>query len=231
MQLRDAVRRHTDAPAIALFGRRVRMAMGGRNDEPDAAPTSTPLPPEVEFVGYAEDCLLVGHIRLDAARLSDLLNDHDEFELVDVRVESLAGDRAVEVHDVVVQRDELLAVHAVGPRGERERRVRTTQHPLALQVGPYEVHGYLHALPGVDPISSFRHRRTMVPLTEARIEYEQGGVRRRQRAATVVINRHQVDWVVEGDDDQVEMPDIPLTHASGPMLKDFTGNIVGADRG
>jgi hypothetical protein len=201
------------------------MVVGRRPEEALVETLAAPRPPEIEFVAYAEDCVLTGRVRLDAARLSDLLNDHDEFELVDVHVESLAGDRAVEVRDVVVARDELIVVHAVGPRGERERRVRTRQHPLALGLGPYEVRGYLHALPGVDPISSFRHRRVMVPLTEATIDYAATAGEPRS-ASVVVVNRHHVDWVVEASDDHIVMPDIPIVRQDkGVLAKDFTGSL------
>lgn len=215
---------------ITTVGRRLRLAMGKTPEsppEPDARSTAPARPPEFEFVAYAEDSLVTGHIRLDAARLSDLLNDHDQFELVGVHVESLGGDRVVEVQDVVVTRDELLVVQALGPRGERERRIRTRQHPLAMQLGPYHVGGYLHALPGVDPIASFRHRKPMVPLTDAWVEFELGGVRQRRRAGTFLVNRQQVDWVVEADEAEVDMPDLPVEPAKGPLVKDFTGDIVG----
>lgn len=213
-------------PAVELIGRRIRMVMGRSSGEPAIDEPVTIRPPEIEFIAYADDCLLTGHVRLEAARLSDLLNDHDEFELVDVRVESLDGDRTLEVRDVVVERDELLIVHVAGPRGERERRVRTRQHPLALGLGPYEVRGYLHALPGVDPISSFRHRRTMVPLTDAVIQYESAGARQQAAASVVVVNRHRVDWVIQTHDEHVEMPDIPLVLPErGILAKDFTGSL------
>ena len=215
---------------ITTVGRRLRLAMGKTPEqppEPDARSTAPALPPEVEFIGYAEDSVVTGHIRLDGARLSDLLNDHDQFELVGVQVESLAGDRTLEVQDIVVGRDELLAVQALGPRGERERRIRTRQHPLAIRLGPYHVRGYLHALPGVDPIASFRHRKPMVPLTDAWVEFELGGVRQRRRAGTFLVNRQQVDWVIEADEAEVDMPGLPVQPAKGALVKDFTGDIVG----
>jgi hypothetical protein len=193
-------------------------------EAPDAGnAVPPPKPSEIEFVAYAEDCLLTGYIRLGAARLSDLLNDHEEFELVDVHVESLVGEHALEVTDVVVRRDELLLVQAIGPRGDRARRVRTRQHPLEMQVGPYAVRGYLHALPGSDPVASFARRRVMVPLTDASIEYRAGGRWQHRAAATLVVNRHQVEWVVESVDDEAEMPDVSLHPAVGPLAKDFTG--------
>ncbi len=192
----------------------------------DEPPVSSALPPEVEFIGYAEDCLFRGHVRMAADRLTDLLNDHDEYELVDVLVEDLAGDRTVQLRDIVIARDELLLVHVVGPRGDRGRRVRTRQHPLAMQVGPYQVRGYIHALPGTDAVSSFRHRKPMVPLTEAWIDYLQGNAQQRRQVATVVVNRHQVDWVVEAQEAEVEMPDLFLQPDQGPLFKDFTGYVL-----
>jgi hypothetical protein len=215
---------------IETLGRRVRFSVGRRKQPTrmvEEVPPPEPAPTEHEFIAYAEDCLLVGHIRLGAARLTDLLNDHDEYELVDVEVIAIGADRAIDVTTAVVNRDEILLVHATGPRGSRERRTRTRQHPVAMQLGPYHVRGYIHALPGSDPIASFRHRKPMVPLTDAWVEYQDGKVRQRRRVATLVVNRHQVDWVVEAVDDEVEMPDIPLTAEKGTLAKDFTGSLFG----
>ena len=100
---------------------------------------------------YGEDCVLSGLVRMAADRLTDMLNEHDEYLLVNVLVEGLAGDRAVEVTEVLVRRDELFLVHAAGPRGNQDRRHRTRSHPVAVQLGPYHVRGYLHVLPGIDP--------------------------------------------------------------------------------
>lgn len=216
---------------IESIGRRLRLVLARERSaapieaEP-VAPAPT-LPPEVEFIGYAEDCLLMGHIRMDATRLTDLLNDHDEYQLIDVFVEGLVEDRAIQVPEVVVTREDLLMVHAIGPRGDRDRRVRTRQHPLAMQIGPYHVRGYLHALPGSDPVASFRHRKTMVPLTDAWVEYDQGPIRQRRRVATIVVNRRQVDWVAAVLDDEVELPDLPVQVDNGPLTKDFTGQVLG----
>jgi hypothetical protein len=215
---------------IQSFGRRLRIAFRW----PDHADTDRPRPssaspvlPEVEFIAYSEECLLSGRLRLDAERLSDMLNAHDEYQLVDVRVEPLDGAPAMEVREVLVRRDDLLLVHATGPRGSQARRQRTRQHPLAMQVGPYHLRGYFHALPGSDPVNALRRRKTMVPLTDAWIEYGLGGTRQRRRAGAVVLNREQLDWVVPALDDEVEVPDLPLQVEQGPLLKDFTGWING----
>lgn len=217
---------------IESLGRRLRVVfrrsagpdVAGR-DAPSLPPAAIPHP-EVEFVAYGEDCILSGRVRLDADRLTDMLNAHDEILLVDVLVERLAGGGAVEVKEVLVHRDELLLVHATGPRGNQARRQRTRLHPLGMQLGPYHVRGYLHALPGSDPLLAIRRRKAMVPLTEAWIEYGSGSIRQRRRVGAVVVNRETIDWVVPALDDEVEMPDLPLAAEKGPLVKDFTGSIL-----
>jgi len=215
---------------IRSLGRRLLVAFRRTDGEADGAippPLAAASLPEVEFVAYGEECLLSGRLRLDAERLTDMLNAHDEVQLVDVMVERLDGHPAVEVRQVLVRRDELLLVHATGPRGSLARRHRTRQHALAMQIGPYHIRGYVHALPGSDPVTSLRRRKTMVPLTDAWIEYAIGTTRERRRVAAVVVNREQIDWVVPALDDEVEMPDLPIAHEQGPLLKDFTGSIMG----
>jgi hypothetical protein len=194
--------------------------------EPDAAP-APPSVPDVDFVAYAEDCILSGRIGMAAERISDLLNAHDRFELVDVLVTPLGALSAIESRSIVVERDEILAVHASGPRGNAARRQRTRQHPIVVSVGPYEIHGYVHATPGADPIASFRRRKPMVALTDARILFTIMGQPQVQAAATVVVNRENVDWVVEGSQAEVLTLDLP-TGESGPLTKDFTGELFRA---
>jgi hypothetical protein len=212
---------------IQSIGRRLRVVFG----RSVAAATSGVAPAsaasgagqQVEFVAYGEDCLLSGVVHLASDRLTDMLNDHDEYQLVDVLVESLTGDRVVEEREVLVRRDELLLIHAAGPRGNQDRRHRTRSHPVAIQIGPYHIRGYLHALPGADPVQAIRRRQPMVPLTDAWIEFATAAGRQRRRVDTVVVNREQIDWIVPAIDDEVEMPDLPLSADKGPLLKDFTG--------
>ena len=218
------------AAMIESLGRRLRIVLG-RNDGdlslPDE-PAARPNPPglDVEFVAYSEDCVLSGRLRLSTDRLTDMLNEHDEYLLVDVLVKRLADGEGTEVKEVLVMRDELLLVHATGPRGNSARRHRTRSHPVALRVGPYHIHGYLHALPGSDPIQHMRRRKTMVPLTDAWIEYRSGALRHRLQVGTVVVNREQVEWIVAAEIEEVEMPDLVARADHGPLLKDFTGAIL-----
>jgi hypothetical protein len=64
-----------------------------------------------------------------------------------------------------------------------------------MQVGPYSVWGNLHVVPGTDPLMSFRSRRTMVPVTEATVEWDSPDGRRLAQWPTVVVNRMLADWI------------------------------------
>jgi hypothetical protein len=208
---------------IESIGQRLRLVFAPSH----AVATPEELPPlpgqVVEFVGHGEDCLLSGRLRISTDRLTDMLNEHEEYQLVDVLIERLDDGRAVEIREVHVTRDELLLVHATGPRGNQDRRRRTRPHPVAMQLGPYHVRGYAHTLPGTDPVAAIRRRQPMVPLTEAWVEYVSGGVMQRHRFGTVLVNREQMDWIAPVLDEQVELPDLPVVFEKGPLLKDFTG--------
>jgi len=156
--------------------------------------------PEVEFVAYAEDGRLSGRIRLDASRLSDMLNLHDEFLLEDALAERLPDGGTMLLPEFLVRRDELLLVHATGPRGDRAQRTRTVTHGITLRAGPYLVRGDLHAARGVDPMAFFRRRRPMVPLTDATIEYRAVDSPVQEFAGTIVVNRDHIDWMRETED-------------------------------
>ncbi len=194
-------------------------------ERPAAEPRGEPEGAEVEFAAYAEDCRIFGFLRLDAERLSDALNEHARLELSDVLVVALDDGRGREEHALIVERDELLAVRAAGPRGNPARRGRTRPYPVTLQTGPYTIHGHLHTLPGADPMQLLRRRKPMVPLTEAWIEYTAAGETHRARVGTIIVNRPLLDWIRPSRDDEVLLPDLPAETAPDPHAKDLTGYI------
>jgi hypothetical protein len=169
--------------------------------EPDAVPEA----PLVRFVAYAGRQRVYGWVRLREDRLTDLLNSHDELCLTDAEVEDLVDGRVRPVHELLIRVSDLVAVHASGPRGAEVLRRRTRSHPVALQCGKYLVGGHLHAVPGVDPIDDFRRRPAMVPLTDAWIEYWPEGRRTKQAIGTIIVNRHQAEWIrCVSDEDLLE---------------------------
>ena len=163
-----------------------------------------PILDEVAFVAYGEDCILSGRTVLDADRLSDMLNANDEYALVGVTVERLEDGMPLQVEEILVSRSELCLVHASGPRGDATRRRHTLPKHVAMKVGPYEVRGFLHGLPGADPVDSIQRRKPMIPLTNARIEYVVAGEHRADDVETVILNRDGIEWVA------VVEPDRPM---------------------
>ena len=195
------------------IGRNLRTALD-RHDVATESASSAPSDPvtedgEIEFVAYALDCVLSGRLRMDDVRLSDMLNGQTEYVLHDVSVERLDGGEPMTVDEITVARDEVYMVHASGPRGDVSRRHRTAPQHVALNMGPYQVRGFFHALPGTDPATSIRRRKAMVPLTNARIEYEIATDHCEVRVDALIVNRELMDWLREVEPDRMEFPLAP----------------------
>ena len=167
-------------------------------------------------MAYGADCVLSGRTVLDGDRLTDMLNDHDEYALVGVTVERFDGGSPLTVQEVVVPRDELWLVHASGPRGSVARRTRTAPQYVAVKIGPYSVRGFFHGMPGTDPLSSIQRRKPMVPLTLARIQYTIGGHERDDRVETLIVNRDQIEWLEATELDRADFPSAPTRRAIAP---------------
>jgi hypothetical protein len=196
---------------------------------PDVTVRGATRVPRIDFVAYGEACILSGRIPMGAERLTDALNENDKYELVDVSVERLSDGVVMDISGLIVSRDELLLVQASGPRGNQDRRRRKRQHPVAMQLGSYQVRGYLHALPGVDPVTSIHSRKPMIPLTDAWVEFESAAAPRRQRFQTVLVNRDQIDWIVPLTDGDLELREVPLDiDPAGPLGRDFASAILEA---
>jgi hypothetical protein len=209
--------RNDHLDVIQDMGRRLRLAID-RDDERQAtieeSPPSIVVGPFVDFVAYADDCTLSGQIRLGGERLTDLLNGHDEWQLIDVMAESFDGRELVESKEVAIPRDEIVVVHATGPRGSNERRHRTNLHPVIVQAGRLRIRGFMHARPGLDPLVVIARGTPMVPMTDASIEYEHHGLRERRRVGTVVVNRDRIDVIDRVADHEVDLPDLIWATAS-----------------
>jgi hypothetical protein len=211
---------------IGRLPRRLQIALGIEAEASAEPVTGEHAPARGDFVAYAADCRIFGSVELAPGRLSDLLNANDEFALTDVQLESLTDGHVVSSPVVLVARDELIAVHASGPNSSRAKRTNTRSWPILVQSQPYLIRGYLHALPGSDPIASFRHRKPMIPLTDAWIEYISAGKPQRVALGTVVVNRELADWFRLTVSEEVEPPAMPAGDV-GPLTKDFTGSVLG----
>lgn len=122
-----------------------------------------------------------------------MLNDALTVRFRDVVVLALEDGHVVEMPELEVGRDELLAVKVVGPRGNAGRRRPTREHGVAMSLGPYRIWGYVHSLPSADPLSGLQGHRAMVPLTEVVLRYRRNGVAEREQLAGLIVNRGMVD--------------------------------------
>ncbi len=158
-------------------------------------PDSVAEPPLLRFEAFlAEECVF-GLVRLEAARLTDLLNTHEALRLHEVRIESLVDGSVRSAPELEVARSAVVAVRATGPRGNPALRRWTLTHPVAVQAGDFLIGGYAHATSGVDPLASIVERPPMVPLTDAWMEYWRCRERRRQWIGTIVFNRDRAAWI------------------------------------
>lgn len=206
-------------PMIASLGGVLRLVLHhsgtARPSQPDGP--AEQAPPEIEFSAYAEDCRLSGLVQLDARRLTDMLNDHAELELVNVLVESLVDGSVSRLETFTVARDELLVVEASGPRGDPGRRLRVHPNPLAVQLGPYELRGFVHLPPRANTLDAVRRRRPMVPMTSASISYAVAGTPVLQVERTLIFNRECADWIRAIDAELVACPERPFPTLEMPL--------------
>jgi len=95
-----------------------------------------------------------------------------------------------------------------------------------MKIGPYTIHGYLHAKPGADPLAAMARRRPMVPLTDARIEWEGVEGIEVERVGALIVNQHAITWIAPSMDEVVRLPYLAFGEESGLPVKDFTGSVV-----
>src|SRR4026209_2427275 len=119
---------------IGSIGSRLRLLLRQAGGRPAGVIDAEDLP-EIEFVAYSTSERLSGRIRLDAARLTDMLNAHREYVLVDALAERLPEGGSMVVAEILVRRHELALVRVGGPRGDRALRIPTAKHRLVLRSG------------------------------------------------------------------------------------------------
>jgi hypothetical protein len=178
----------------------------------------------IEFVGFAGDCTIAGQMTMFGDRLTDFLNGQERFRIHHVEFESLDDGHRLAVDSVSVERDDLLAVVATGPRGSEKQRVSLQSSRLQVSIGPYLLLGRLHSKPGSDVMTSVLKREPMIPLTNATIAYEVAGQIVVRDVGTIIVNRLQVDWLTPTTEAASVFPDAtirsPYAHN---LVKDFTG--------
>jgi hypothetical protein len=178
----------------------------------------------IDFLGFGVDCLISGKMTMFGERLTDFLNGQERFRIHHVECESLEDGHKVVIDSISVERNDLFAVVATGPRGAEKQRKQLQTNRLQISVGPYLILGRLHINPGADPMASVLKRETMIPLTDVTIAYEMSGTFVVSDLGAIIVNRMLVDWISPTSEAQTVFPDVTVRSPfTARMLKDFTG--------
>ena len=146
----------------------------------------------IPFAAYAPDCTVTAELLLDADRLADLLGASESIDVEAASLRALDDGRVVDVESATLLLDDLCLVTATGPRGRADRRVWTRQLPARAKVGPYEIHGYIHSSPTIDPFRA-AERRAIVALTASTVEYARSGERVVDQVDAILLNGRKID--------------------------------------
>jgi len=177
----------------------------------------------IDFIGFAGDCTIAGKMTMFGNRLTDFLNGQARFLVHHLEFESLDDGRRVALDSVSLERDDLFAVVATGPRGSEKQRVSRQTNRLQLSVGPYLILGRVHVKQGSDAVSSVLKRDPMIPFTDATIAYEVAGAIVARDVPTIIVNRQLVDWISPTTEAETLFPDVPVHSPFAPrQAKDFT---------
>lgn len=177
----------------------------------------------VEFLGFAADCTISGKVTMFGERLTDFLNGQERYRVHHVECESLTDGHRVEVDSVSVERTDLLAVMATGPRGSEKQRVSLQTARLQVCIGPYLILGRLHTKPGADAMASVLTRDPMIPFTNATIAYEVAGSIVARDVSTIIVNRLLVDWISPTTETATLFPDVPVRSPFASQLHQERG--------
>jgi hypothetical protein len=178
----------------------------------------------VEFQAFAGDCTIAGKVTMFGERLTDFLNGQERFRVHHVTFQSLHDGRVLTEGSVSLERSDLLAVVASGPRGSEKQRLRREEARMQLSIGPYIILGRLHVSPGLDPMKSVLQREPMIPLTSATIAYSVAGAVEARALGTIIVNRLQVDWISATDEEASIFPDATIRSPYAMTLrKDVAG--------
>ena len=120
-----------------------------------------------QLVAWAGDCMVRGSVELDEGRLSDRVNELDVVTFFDVTLRSFDDGREVIVDELEVEHSELHVIEVRGRRGDPDRRLRTVEERVTLELGPFEVTGNLHRPPHTHALASLSRWAHFVPMTDA----------------------------------------------------------------
>jgi hypothetical protein len=143
------------------------------------------------LVAWVEDCVVRGDVELDEGRLSDQVNERATWTFTGATLEALDDGRLVDCEEVEVDRREFHVIEVLGRRGDPERRLRTVEEPVVIEIGPFTVTGKLHRPPNGPPLAALFSWLKFLPVTDATIELR-GADRPAAQQAVVLVNRELI---------------------------------------
>jgi hypothetical protein len=167
-----------------------------------------------QLVAWAGDCVVRGSVELGEGRLSDQVNELDVVTFYDATLHAFDDGREVTVDELEVGRGELHVIEVHGRRGDPERRKRTVEERVTVELGPFVVTGNLHRPPNTQPLAALSRWSRFVPMTDAIV-----GLRERDddpvTEAVVLVNRERISKTVP-------LAAIPI-YSNGPFAEDGAG--------
>jgi len=142
------------------------------------------------LVAYAEDCVVRGEVDLDEGRLSDVVNERDFLTFLGATLEALDDGHEVKVDELEVERRDLHLIEVRGHRGDPQRRLRTVEERVMLEVGPFIVTGNVHRPPYAQPMASLSGWAKFLPVTDATFRLRRDADERREEV--LLVNRERI---------------------------------------
>lgn len=142
------------------------------------------------LVAYAEDCVVRGEVDLGEGRLSDVVNERDFLTFLAATLEALDDGHEVKVDELEVERRDLHLIEVRGHRGDPERRLRTVEERVMLEVGPFIVTGNVHRPPYAQPMASLSGWAKFLPVTDATFRLRRDADERREEV--LLVNRERI---------------------------------------
>lgn len=190
----------------------------------------------IDFVGFTADRRITAMIPLADDRLSDMLNSVTRVVLRDAVVGDLTEEGPSLSGDVTLPVGDLVAVVGTGRRGSEMRRRRTAVRRVSVGLGRYTVSGCLHVPPDqgdfprhADPAAILAGRDILVPITDASITYDVGGIMTTEEHQTILVNRARASWIEiqpEVGDDLDAGAVADAVSGRTRYVKDFTGTVA-----
>ena len=126
------------------------------------------------------------------ARLTDFLNTADAYPVLGASLHALEDGRPVRAGDQGLAPEDIWAVEptdtGVTP-WHADLHVSTRAVQIEVELPPYRIVGFFHAVSTSDPMESVHRRRRMVPLTDASIQFIYVGREITRQTRVLIFNR------------------------------------------